>query len=130
MKKQNPVMTMIVQGRRALGEDWNKVTVTPNVETGQYDIEREPTAAPPDNTAIFVPALGNLSIEAADYILEYKRKDQEYRRSNNLPVKRGWSEAEITRMFHEWLEFKKKMFKGQTQSGPKQTFQREKVRSR
>ena len=124
-----PLMHMLIPGRRALGETWSKVTITPTPE-GKYDVKREDTSAPADNTAIFVPALGNLSIEAADYILEKKRKDQEYRKSNNLPVKRGWTQDEISALFHDWLRFKTKAFKGQTVSGPGGTTQREKVRSK
>mgnify|MGYP001559387592 CR=1 FL=1 len=117
-------MHMVVPGRRALGEDWSKVTIYATPE-GHYEVEREDTTAPADNAAIYVPAMGNLSIEAADYILERKKKDQEYRKSHNLPIRRGVSHKEINQLWQDWMELKKKRFKGQTQSGPAQTFQRE-----
>lgn len=125
VKKPNPVMSMIVPGRRALGEQWSKVSVLPNAD-GTFTVEREETPAPADNTAIFVPSLGNLSFEAVDFILEYKKKDQEYRKSHNLPVKWGWSEKEITEMFHDFCRQKLKHWKGQTVSGPGGWTQREK----
>ena len=115
---------MITPGRRSLGEDWSKVSIFITPE-GHYEVEREDTTAPADNAAIIVPAMGNLSIEAADYILERKKKDQEYRKSHNLPIRRGYSAKEINQLWQDWMELKKKRFKGQTQSGPAQTFQRE-----
>lgn len=125
MKKQNPLMTMIVPGQRAKGESWLKVTVTPNPDTGKYDVKREETSAPACNTAIFVPALGNLSWEAVDYILEYKRKDQEYRKAHKLPLRQNWSYEDINKMFHDWIEFKKRHLEGKTVSGPGGWTQRE-----
>ena len=124
MPKRNPVASMIMPGRRSLGETWSKVNIFVTPE-GHYEVEREDTPAPADNCAIIVPAMGNLSYEAVDYILERKRKDQEYRKSHNQPIRKGWSQKEIERLFHDWMELKVKRFKGQTQSGPKQTFQRE-----
>lgn len=119
------VMHMIVPGRRALGEDWSKVTVYANPDTGGYDVEREDTPAPAEGCAIFVPAMGNLSYEAVDYLLEYKRKDQEYRKSHNMPIKRGWSEKEISQLFQDWIQLKLKRFKHQTFSGPNSWAQRD-----
>lgn len=116
--KLNPVVSMILPGRRSLGEDWSKVHIFANPDTGGYDVEREDTTAPADNCMIFVPALGNLSYEAVDYILEYKRKDQEYRKAHNLPIRRGVSQAEISKLFHDWIELKLKRFRRQTFSGP------------
>lgn len=125
--KKNPIMTMIVPGRRSLGESWSKVTVTPNPDTGKYDVEREDTTAPANNTAIFVPALGNLSVEAADYILEYKRKDQEYRKARKLPARERWTHEDINKMFHEWIDFKSRHLQGKTVSGPGGWTQRERI---
>ena len=125
MPKRNPVMSMIIPGRRALGEEWSKVSIYPN-ENGGYDVEREDTPAPAENVAIFVPAMGSMSYEAVDFLLEYKRKDQEYRMAHGQPIKRGWSYEEVNKLFQDWIELKAKRFKGQTQSGPTQTFQRSK----
>ena len=118
-------MHMVIPGRRALGEDWSKVSIYAN-ENGGYDVEREDATAPAENVAIFVPGMGNMSYEAVDYLLEYKKKDQEYRKAHNQPIKRGWTYDEINKLFHDWIELKLKRFKGQTHSGPTATYQREK----
>lgn len=121
---EKPVMTMIVPGRRALGEDWSKVTVTPNAETGDYDVEREDTAAPPLNIPIFVPALGNVSLEIADFILESQRKEQEYQVKNPNRQHSPVLEQKIKELWLDFVEQKLKAFKRQTQSGPAGTTQR------
>lgn len=121
-------MHMLVPGRRALGESWSKVSIYADHATGEYVTEREDAAAPAEECAIFVPAMGNESIEAADYLLEYKKKDQEYRKAHGRPIKKSWSYEEINKLWQDWMELKIKRFKGQTQSGPTATFQREKGR--
>jgi hypothetical protein len=128
--KPKPLLTMITPGRRAYGEEWSKVTVTPNPDTGGYDVEREDTPAPAGNTPIIVPALGEMSIEMADYLLEYKRKDQEYRVSQGLPIRTTWTHEEINNIWHDWCEFKAKTLAGKTQSGPGGWAQRERVARR
>lgn len=127
-EKRALIMHMLVPGRRAFGEGWSKVSIYANPETGSYDTEREDATAPAEDCAIFIPAMGNESVEAADYLLEYKKKDQEYRKAHNLPIKRGYSYEEINKLWQDWMELKIKRFKGQTQSGPAATFQREKGR--
>lgn len=123
--KPNPVMSMIIPGRRALGEDWSKV----NVYAGEngYTSEREDTAAPADGQAIFVPGMGNISTEMADFILEQQRQMAVERlRHPNKPDPR--SEAErINAMWHDWVEQKMRAFKGQSTFGPGGHTQREKV---
>ena len=119
-------MHMLVPGRRALGEDWSKVTIYAD-DNGEYRTVREDTTAPAENCAIFVPAMGNMSYEAVDYLLEYKRKDQEYRKTHNLPIKKGWTKAEIEQLFYDWCEFKAKALAGKTVSGPHLWAQRERI---
>ena len=125
MHKRKPILVMITPGRRSLGEDWSKVAIYANPETGGYDVEREDTPAPADNCAIIVPASGEDAYEKVDFILEYKRKDQEYRKAHNRPIRKGWSKKEIEQMFHDWMELKVRRFKGQTVSGPYGWAQRE-----
>lgn len=126
-KKQNPVMTMIVPGRRSLGEDWSKVTVTPDADTGSYEVEREDTAAPPLGVPIFVPALGNVSLEMADYILERHRKEQEYKKNDPRRQHSPTLEAQIKQYWLDYIEQKLKAFKGITVSGPGGWTQRERT---
>lgn len=123
MPKEKPIMHMIVPGRRALGEEWSKVTITPNVDGG-YDADREDTPAPALNVPIFVPALGNISLEMADFLLERQRKEQEYQvndpRRQHSPV----LEEKIKEAWLDFVEQKLKLFKRQTQSGPEGWTQR------
>lgn len=123
-KPMSPIISMITPGRRALGEKWSKVTVTPTPEGG-YDLHREDTPAPADNTPIFVPALNNLSAEMTDYILESQRKEAEYRARNPKRIRAEDDSARINRLWFDYMEWKQKMFKGQTVSGPGGTNQRE-----
>lgn len=124
--KQNPVMTMITPGRRALGESWSKVVVTPN-EDGGYDVDREETAAPAGLRPIFVPALGNITLEMADFILESQRKEQEYQVAERRFDHSFDAEAKIKQLWLEYMEWKVKMLVGQTVSGPGGTNQRERI---
>ena len=124
MPKQNPVMTMITHGRRSLGESWRKINIYPDPDTGTYIIENEPTEAPADNTPIFVPGLGNISVEMADFMLERSRHDAAERAKRPKPT-----EAEVWKEVNEaWQDFvaeKLKRFQGQSQFGPGGNFQRD-----
>ena len=122
--KQNPIMSMIMPGRRSLGEKWRKISIHPDPDTGTYLIDNEETEAPATNRAIFVPGLGNISTEMADYILEKKRDD-----AISDAVKPRKSQAEVDKevnaMWHDYMEQKLAMFKGKTTLGPAGFFQRE-----
>lgn len=125
MKKSapKPVMHMIVRGRRALGEEWRKVTIAHD-DDRVFVSENEATEKPVDDNPIFVPAMGNVSIEMADYILEYQRKEAEVRAKRGLP---DWlpTEAEINRMWQDYAEQRLRLFRGQTTIGPGGMSQRE-----
>ncbi len=127
MKKQNPVMHMITPGRRAIGEDWSKVTITPNADTGGYDVEREDTPAPAGLRPIIVPALGNISIEMADFIVEKQRKEQEYQVAEGRFDHSVDMETKIKQLWREYMEWKVKVLSGQTISGPGGWSQRERI---
>src|SRR3990167_10497286 len=79
MPKPNPLMTMVVPGRRAMGEQWSKVNIYPDPDTGAYIVEREDSAAPADQCPIFVPGMGNISLEMADFILDRSRDEAQTR---------------------------------------------------
>lgn len=127
MTKMNPIMTMITPGRRAYGEKWSKVTVTPTPE-GKYDVEREDTPAPAGLRPIFVPALGNISLEMADFILEHQRKEQEYQVAEGRFDHSFDAEAKIQQLWLDYVEWKKRMLEGQTVTGPGGMNQRESIR--
>ena len=126
MKK--PIMHMVVPGRRAFGEEWRKVTVA--VENDKITVtDNEATEAPPSNQPIFVPGLGNLSMEMADYILEQARHEQKYDVAKPKPSQEE-VHKEINRMWLDWIEQKLRWFKGQTVSGPGGWTQRERSNDR
>lgn len=68
--KVTPVYTMITPGRRALGEDWSKVTIGHTDD--QMTLEVEPTEAPASNRPIVVAHEGEM--EMIDYILTAARE--------------------------------------------------------
>lgn len=119
-----PVMHMIVRGRRAYGEEWRKVTISHD-DNDVFVAENEATEKPADENPIFVPAMGELSMDMADYLLEEQRKRSEDR------AKRGLAEGlptdeEINRMWQDYAEQRLRLFKGQTTLGPGGMSQREK----
>jgi len=113
---------MILPGRRALGETWSKVHIVVTAD-GRYEVVREDTQAPADNQGIFVPGLGNMSMEAVDFILEEQRE----RAKDRAKTPRPPLHAEVNRLWHDFVEQKLRWFKGQTTVGPKGLHQREKV---
>lgn len=110
-----------------MGEDWSKVSITPNADTGGYDVHREDTTAPADNKPIIVPAMGNISIEMADFMLEHSRNKAIERAKNPQRQHARDLYKEVNEAWHDYIEMKLKAFKGKTQSGPKQTTQRERL---
>ena len=124
----NPIASLITPGRRALGEDWSKVHIGWDDDAGEYTVDREDTPAPADGKPIFVPALGNLSWEAVDFILEEQRKEAEYRKARG---KQGMSDAELNvllnRMWQDFVAIKLKHFRGESTVGAGGLFQRERV---
>lgn len=124
---KNPVVSMITPGRRAIGEKWSKVNIMANDSTGGYDVVREDTAAPADNTPIIVPGMGNLSVEMTDFILESQRKEAEYRARNPKRVRAEDDAARINQLWFEYMEWKVKMLQGKTVSGPAGWSQRERI---
>ncbi len=121
---QKPVMTMLVPGRRALSEPWQKINVRPDPESGGYALDKEPTEAPADGNPIFVPGLGNLSVEMADFILESKRHEAMDRATR---PRQGQSADELNRLWHDYVEQKLRWFKGQSTFGPGGSIQRERI---
>jgi hypothetical protein len=117
-------MKMVVHGRRSYGEDWQEVTV--GVDNDEIKvIESRPTVAPPGGKPIMVPGMGNLSMEAVDFLIEGARKSQEYGGKSPQQM----SLAEYTKWINEtWQNFaeqKLKWFRGQTTLGPGGFYQRE-----
>ena len=122
--KQAPVMTMITHGRRSLGEAWRKINIYPDPDTGTYIIDNQPTEAPADNLPIFVPGMGNVSVEMADFILERSRHEAETRAKR---PRRSEAEVwqEINEAWQDYMQQKLAWSKGRTTIGPGGAMQRE-----
>jgi len=109
-------MTMITRGRRALGESWRKINIYPDPDTGKYLIENEETEAPADNSPIFVPGMGNISVEMADFILERSREEAKTR-AKRPKRSQAEVEAEVNAAWQDYCENKLRHFKGQSTFG-------------
>ena len=121
---EKPVMSMITRGRRAYGEGWRKVNITPDPDTGAYLIDSSPTEAPADQKPIFVPGLGNISTEMADFMLERSRADAAERaKKPKQSEKEVWEE--VNNAWHDFVAHKLKRLKGESQFGPSGNFQRD-----
>jgi hypothetical protein len=122
--KPKPIMKMITQGRRSLGESWQEVTVA--VEDDQIKvIENRPTQAPPDGKPIYVPAMGSLEMPAVDFLLEGARKSQEYGKKHPRQMSLAEFEVWLNAQWQDFAEQKLKWVKGQTTIGPAGINQRE-----
>lgn len=125
--KPKPLLKMIVPGRRALGEDWQEVTIA--VQDDEIKVtESVAVAAPPSNRPVIVPGMGTLPPDAIDHILQGALKQQEYMKQH--PRRRPVSDGEVRRMvqalWEDYCEQKLKALKGQTSVGAGGIFQREK----
>lgn len=127
MDTKNPVISLITPGRRAIGEDWSKVNVFADDNTGGYKVEREDTPAPAGLRPIVVPGLGNISVEMADFILEKQRQTQEEQVKEGRFDHSVDMENRIKQLWMEYMEWKVKMLEGKTVSGPYSWSQRERV---
>jgi len=121
-----PIAKMVIPGRRALGEQWQEVTVGVKDDVIQVT-ENVPTEAPPNNTPIFTFGMNTLSTEAHNFLLEGARQVQEY--AKRKPKRRPVTDAEIEKMVNkiwlDWCELKAKTLAGKTHSGPGLFNQRE-----
>lgn len=121
--KAKPVMHMIERGQRSRGEGWRKITISAD-DDHVFVESNEATEAPADNNPIFVPAMGEISMDMADYILEEQRKLSEERAKRGQLVEMPTTE-QINRMWMDYVEQRLRYFKGQTVSGPGGWTQRE-----
>lgn len=116
-----PIITAILPGRRALGETWSKVSVRWEPDERAYVLTREDAEAPADNSPIFVPALGNLSMEAVDFIVQQQQEESKHRARNNALTREQREKEQWDRLNRLWQDFaeqKLKHFRNQSQIGP------------
>lgn len=119
----NPVISMIIPGRRALGETWSKVHIIPNSDTGQYDVVREDADQPKDNHSIFVVGLGNVGMDMVEYVLG----DQQEKAKTRAKRARPDFKKELNEMWQDYMREKREWFEGRSHFGPSGFTQREKV---
>lgn len=119
--KAPPIMTAILPGRRALGETWSKVSFRWEPDERAYVLEREDAEAPADNQPIFVPSLGNMSMEAVDFILQYQQEEAKSR-AKQKALTREQKEKEqwqsLNRMWQDFMEQKLRWMRHETTIGP------------
>lgn len=125
--KPRPIMKMVQRTPRSVdGGTWQEVTVA--VDEGKIKVvERRPTDAPPAGRPIYVPAMGAMSLEAVDFLVEGARKAQEYgkkRHPRQMPMREY--QVWLQQMWLDYVEQKLKFLQGKTQIGPGGLFQREK----
>lgn len=118
----NPIMSMIAPGRRSDGEDWIRYDVYPTAEGG-FETRRQEAEAPADGKMIAVPALGNLSWDMVDHILQYEQNVKAPERAKAHAHKSHAIEEKerhdrINAMWHDFCEEKLRLFRSQTTIGP------------
>lgn len=113
-KKKNPVLRMVVPGPRALGVQWEEVTFRPSEDGGHIEVEKQATQAPANGMPHIIPAMGNLSSDEVDFILEGALKASEYEshRPRRQPVTDAEVEAWANKLWHDYFEQKLRAFQG------------------
>ena len=114
-------ITMIVPGRRSLGEGWSKVSI--GHTSDEITVEREDAPAPADGKTITVVA--GPDAEYSSYILEAA-----YEKAANRPPGAMTHMERVAVMNEAWfafLEDKLRHLRGQTSIGAAGMFQRQRV---
>lgn len=118
-----PVISMIVPGRRALGEQWSRVTI--GHDGDEITIEREDAAAPADNKPIM--AVTGPDAEYARYILEAQAEKAQARAVAPQELTREERFEALNAAWHAYMEQKLRWLNGQTTIGPAGMHQRQRV---
>ena len=116
-------ITMVVPGRRALGEDWVKVTIGHDADNIVYDTE--PAEAPKDRKPIM--AVTGRDGEYAKYILTAqmeKAKDRAVAPQDLTPKERYDA---VNEAWHDYVEEKVRALRGISAFGAAGGFQRQRV---
>lgn len=121
-----PQMTMIVPGRRALGETFTRVEL--GVMNDRIVVHTEPTEAPASGQTVAV--MHGKDAKYAEYIMEAmdaKQKEALARGALSAEEKRKIAYDALQRLWFDHIEQKKKWLSGSTQIGPSGLHQRQKV---
>jgi len=124
-KKKIPLMHMVVPGRRALGENWRKVTISHDGD--DYVLDNEEAETPHLGKPIMVPCAGEVSIEEAEYIVGWVNEENKHRKEKGLGPTMPDAKT-INQMWLDYMEAKVKAFKGISTFGPGGNVQRESFR--
>jgi hypothetical protein len=125
-KKPKPIAKMLMPGRRAYGEQWQEITLAVDEANDEIVVyENKAVEAPAENRPIYIPSMGNLSMEAVDFLMDGARKSQDYGSKHPSAMSPAEYKAWINEQWNAFVENKLKWFRGQTVSGPYGWTQRE-----
>jgi len=121
--KREQMGSIIVPGRRSLGEQWTRLNISHDAD--QIYVTNEGAAEAPESGRI--TAVAAHEVEYTNYVLEaMQEKALEARRNPQ-----GMSEEEKTKLLNElwmgYIEQRLKLLKGQSQFGPSGMTQRQRV---
>lgn len=122
--KVTPTFTMITPGRRALGEDWSKVTIGHTAD--EMTLEIEPTEAPVNRKPIVVAHEGE--IEMIDYIIEAQRAKAGERSTDELTPQERYQA--VNEAWQDYMADKLRWLKGTSTIGAAGLIQRQRVNRR
>lgn len=127
-KAPENVVTMIVPGRRALGEEWSYVTIgaTPDgIVVNRSDIREHGIEAPPTGKPIV--AIGAREQVYAEYIIAAMQARAQERALNPQHMSQAERMQIVNEAWHNYVEQKLRMYQGKSQFGPSGFTQRQKV---
>lgn len=119
-KPKAPIMKLVVPGRRDLGgSGWEEVTIRPSDDGGKIETERNETEAPATGFAHVIPAMGNLSTEEVNFIMEGALKSSEYesRHPRRQPITEAEIQAKVQQMWMDYMEQKIYAYEGKSTFG-------------
>ena len=118
-----PVITMIMPGRRALGESWSKVTIGESPDG--MTIAREDADAPADGKPIM--AMSGPDAEYAKYIIEAQMEMAKARACAPQELTAAERYAALNKAWQDYMEQKLRHLKGVSAIGAGGMFQRERL---
>ncbi len=119
-KPKDPIMKMVVPGRRDLGgTGWEEVTIRPSDDGSRIETVREETQAPATGLPHIIPSMGNLSTEEVNFIMEGSLKASEYesRKPRRRPVTDKEIHDMVQQMWMDYMEQKVRAFDGRSTFG-------------
>lgn len=122
--EHEPIVTLIMPGRRALGEQWTKLTI--GQQNGEMTYDTAPSERPADGKAIM--AVAGADAEYARYIVEAQMEKAQERAVAPQELTAEERFEALNMAWQDFCEQKLRAFKGQTTIGPGGMSQRESAR--